>query len=115
VATFDDLQLEVRKLRRQVRRLEGGNAAANNTRAVDEIVSTADGDEKFIAEGGGGGFAAACAESHATLGKRLEQEAIRDIRDGQTEAESSRLAFYRKYNTVLGRSKLDSLILEHRR
>lgn len=53
MATFEDLEAEVQKLRQTVRQLSGANAAADNARAVDEIVSTADGDEKLIAEGGG--------------------------------------------------------------
>jgi hypothetical protein len=34
MATFDDLEAEVNKLRRKVRQLEGGNAAASNRRAT---------------------------------------------------------------------------------
>jgi hypothetical protein len=49
VASIDDLENEVQKLRQQVRRLEGGNAAADNARVVDELVSTADG----VASGAG--------------------------------------------------------------
>jgi Recombinase len=54
MATFDELEAEVGKVRRKVRQLEGGNASANNRRAVDDIVSEADGDERLIASGGGG-------------------------------------------------------------
>ena len=56
MATFDELEAEVGKLRRKVRQLEGGNVNANNLRAVDDIVSEADGDERLIASGGSGGF-----------------------------------------------------------
>jgi hypothetical protein len=72
VSTFDDLEREVQKLRQTVRRLEGGNATADNTRVVEEPFSTADGDERLIVSGGGGGFAAPCAESSAALCKESD-------------------------------------------
>jgi hypothetical protein len=48
MATIDQLEAEVQKLRQQMRGL-GGNPAADDTRVVDELVSTADG----VASGAG--------------------------------------------------------------
>lgn len=56
MATFEDLEAEVSKLRSKVRQLEGGNAAAHNRRAVDAIVDESDGDERLITSGGAGGL-----------------------------------------------------------
>lgn len=116
MATFDDLEFEVKKLRRTVRRLESGNSAAANARAVSEIVSEQNGDEKLITRGGSPtGFASACAESHAKLASRAEQKLIADIRAGQSAGEISRKSLYRQFVPILGRSRVDELILEHRR
>jgi hypothetical protein len=80
MATFDELEAEVGKLRRKVRQLEGGNAGANNRRAVDDIVSEADGDERLIASGGGG-FSAACSQSRQSLIEKQKLSAQRELRN----------------------------------
>jgi hypothetical protein len=86
--------------------------AQEDRHAVKKIVEADAGDDKLL--GSGSGFAAACAQSAAEKAKKMEAQAIRDIRDGQTEAEVSRKAFHRKYVPVLGRSRVDELILNYR-
>jgi hypothetical protein len=112
VATFEDLEKEVSRLRAKVNRL-GGNAAADNARAVDEIVSTADGDEKLIVSGGGG-FSAACAESGVQLCKKLEAQAIRDLKGGSVRSQEALRSFHKRYEK-LGNTRRLELINEHDR
>ena len=81
---------------------------------VKRIVQADACDDKLLGTGGASGFAGACAQAAAKKAKRMEAQAIQDIRDGQTEAEVSRKAFHRRYVPVLGRSRVDELIVEHR-
>jgi hypothetical protein len=89
-------------------------AEEDNRQAVSEIVSKSADDKYDLNSGHSGGFAAACQESNSALCRKLECQLIADVKDGQSEAENSRRALYRKYVSALGRSRMDSLIVEHR-
>jgi hypothetical protein len=110
VATFNDLEIEVRKLRQKVRRLEGGNAA---TRTVKEIVQSEDTDDKILGTGTTGGFAAACAQSRENLVKQQRLAAQRELQDnpGCVRTPAALHAFRRTYSAVPA-VEIDGLIRE---
>lgn len=114
MATFDELEAEVGKLRRKVRQLEGGNVNANNLRAVDDIVSEADGDERLIASGGSGGFSAACTQSHQSLIEKQKLAAQRELRNnpGCIKTPTALHSFRRSYSAV-PTNDLDNIIREY--
>jgi hypothetical protein len=88
VATFNDLEIEVRKLRQKVRRLETGNAAAENAAVVNELVSTDDSD-RLIAAGGGGGISGAFAAGRAEALRKMELKAIGELKSGAVQSQQA--------------------------
>jgi hypothetical protein len=107
--------MEMGKLLDRLHEEEARERRAANNHELSKLVSASPDDKYDPNSGRRGGFAAAVAESGAKLNRKLEAEAIRDIENGQTEMEGSRRAFYAKYVPVLGRSRVDSLILDRRR
>jgi hypothetical protein len=111
VATFEDLEKEVRRLRVKVNRL-GGTAVADNARAVEAIVDISDGDERLIVSGGGG-FGAACAQSRAKVIEEQKNRARRELQDspGCIRTPTALQSFRATYNAI-PTIELDSIIRE---
>jgi len=109
MATLEDLEIEIGRLRRRVRELSGATTADSRS-AVNELVSSDD--ERLITAGGStNGFGAACARSDADLAKKLEAEAIRDLRAGSVRSQEALRSFHRRFER-LGHSKRLALINE---
>jgi len=112
MATFEDLEKEVRTLRAKVNRL-GGNPAAANAAAVSAIVEPGD-DERLITNGGSAsGFAAACAKSTAQASRRSEAQAIREARAGSARSQEALRSFYDRHVKLLGRRRCDEILNEY--
>jgi len=113
MATLEDLEREVRKLRRQVEQSNGNAAAA---RTVDEIVQPDDNDDKIIGGGPTGGFSAACAQSRTNLVERQKREAAEELRDnpGRVKTPAALHGFRMRYSAV-PTDDLDDIVREFAR
>lgn len=98
MATFNELEKEVRVLRNRLRKLEGGNAEAAQRTQLNELV--APGDDVRVRTSGG--FAAACAESRATVIEQQKQQAREELRANPSaiNSRSAQVAFRRTYAAV---------------
>lgn len=102
MASIDDLERAVAKLRREINRLKGNPAAANQA-VVAEIIGTD--------ETPGGGFAKACAELAANSHARDRSRAIDELRSGQVLTPYDEHIFRERYKSI---HDIDALIANHR-
>jgi hypothetical protein len=106
VATLDDLDREVRRLRKRVNELEG---TGHEKQTLDELLSNdVDGNQPTQR-----GFSAAVAESNADALENLEVEAVKYLQSGvNLKIPSVHDGFLSRFggSAGLGRSKLNELI-----
>jgi hypothetical protein len=107
MATIDDLEREVRKLRQRVNDLHG---VGREEQIVAELVDNSDG----LSQPSRHGFADAVAQSNAAVAEDLERQAIALLRSGAVGTPGQVHNFHQNFSR-LGFSKRNELLSKYSR